>query len=64
MTQASVRALAIGAGIDLGRKYKDQSITKLSKLMLAVSERLKVLLLANVNQAKEAEPYLARFEDD
>ena len=64
MTQASVRALAIGAGIDLGRKYKDQSITKLSKLMLVVSERLKVLLLANVNQAKEAEPYLARFEDD
>jgi hypothetical protein len=37
MGQASVRSLAISAGIDLGRRYKDQSITKLAKLMLAVS---------------------------
>jgi hypothetical protein len=37
MVQASVRALAIGAGIELGRSYKDQSITRLAKLMLAVS---------------------------
>ena len=36
MAQSSVRTLAISAGIDLGRRYKDQSITKLSKLMLAV----------------------------
>ena len=37
MGQASVRALAIGTSIDLGCRYKDQSITKLAKLMLAVS---------------------------
>jgi hypothetical protein len=37
MGQASVRTLAISAGIDLGRNYKDQSITKLAKLMIAVS---------------------------
>jgi hypothetical protein len=35
--QASVRSLAIKAGIDPGCKYKDQSITKLAKLMQAVS---------------------------
>jgi hypothetical protein len=46
MTQASVRALAIGAGIDLSRKYKNQSITKLSKLMLAVSGCLKVVVVS------------------
>ncbi|KIM87081.1 hypothetical protein PILCRDRAFT_4301 [Piloderma croceum F 1598] len=46
---ACVRTLAIGAGIDLSCKYKDQSITKMAKLMLA---------------AKEVEPYLAKFEDN
>jgi hypothetical protein len=45
MVQASVRALSIGAGIDLGRTYKDQSITRLSKLMLAVSKCLKIVSL-------------------
>lgn len=41
MGQASVRALAIRAGIDLGRNYKDQSITKLAKLVIAVSAMAK-----------------------
>jgi hypothetical protein len=59
-----VRGLAIGAGIDLGRRYKDQSITKLAKLMVAVSSCAKGVPLAKVKQAREAEPYLARFEDD
>ena len=59
-----MRALAIGAGIDLGRRYKDQSITKLAKLMVAVSLYTKGMPLAKVKQAREAEPYLARFEDD
>jgi hypothetical protein len=48
MAQASVRTLAIGAGIDLGRRYKDQSITKLSKLMHAVSVYARSLALANI----------------
>jgi hypothetical protein len=58
--------LAIGAGIDLGRRYKDQSITKLAKLMVAVSTRAKCKRMppTNVKQAREAEPYLAKFEDD
>jgi len=64
VVQASVRALAIGAGIDFGRRYKDQSITKLSKLMVAVSVYVLGRPLANFKQAREAEPYLARFEDD
>jgi hypothetical protein len=66
MMQASVRALAISAGLDLGRTYKDQSITKLSKLMLAVSlyGKTERVALANIKQARETEPYLARFEDD
>ena len=59
-----MRALAIGAGIDLGRRYKDQSITKLSKLMVAVSVNVLERPFANFKQAREAEPYLARFEDD
>jgi hypothetical protein len=62
--QASVRALAIGAGIDFGRRYKDQSITKLAKLMVAVSTCPKRVPLTDIKQAREAEPYLARFEDD
>jgi phage gp36-like protein len=66
MVQASVRALAISAGIDLGRRYKDQSITKLSKLMHAVSLYGKTMrmALADIKQARETEPYLAKFEDD
>jgi hypothetical protein len=59
-----VRSLATSAGIDLGRRYKDQSITKLAKLMLAVSAYPKGIPLANIKQAREAEPYLANFEDD
>jgi len=54
MVQASVRALAISIGIDLGRRYKDQSTTKLSKLMLAVSGQVhERLRSANVKQARE-----------
>jgi hypothetical protein len=64
MWQASVRALAIRAGIDLGRNYKDQSITKMAKLVIAVSAFAKRVPLANIKKAREAEPYLARFEDD
>jgi hypothetical protein len=64
MFQASVRSLAIVAGIDPGCKYKDQSITKLAKLMQAVSERVEGLCVADSKQARESEPYLARFEDD
>jgi hypothetical protein len=64
MVQASVRALAISAGIDLGHRYKDQSITKLSKLVLAVSVYAMGRPLAKLKQAREAEPYLAMFEDD
>jgi hypothetical protein len=64
MGQASVRALAIRAGIDLGRNYKDQSITKLAKLVIAVSAMAKRVSLANIKKAREAEPYLAKFEDD
>ena len=64
MVQASVRALTIGASIDLGRRYKDQSITKLSKLMVAVSVYVLGRPLTNFKQAREAEPYLVRFEDD
>jgi len=64
MGQASVRALAIQAGIDLDRNYKDQSITKLAKLVIAVSAMAKSVSLANIKKAREAEPYLAKFEDD
>jgi hypothetical protein len=64
MGQASVRALAIRAGIDLDRNYKDQSITKLAKLVIAVSAMAKVASLTNFKKAREAEPYLAKFEDD
>jgi len=59
-----VRALAISAGIDFGRRYKDQSITKLAKLMVAVSTCPKRVPSTNIKQAREMEPYLARFEDD
>ncbi len=46
-----MRALAIGAGIDFGRRYKDQSITKLAKLMVAVSTCPKRVPLTNIKQA-------------
>ena len=62
--QASVRALAIGAGIDFSHRYKDQLITKLAKLIVAVSTCPKRVPPTNIKQAREAEPYLARFEDD
>ena len=55
---------AISAGINLNRRYRDQSITKLSKVMLAVSTYTETGSLANIKQAREAEPYLAMFEDD
>ena len=61
--QASVRALAIGAGIDFSRRYKDQSITKLAKLMVAASTCPKRVPSTNIKQAREAELYLARFDD-
>jgi hypothetical protein len=64
MVQASIRALAIAAGLDMDRTYKDQSITKLSKLMLAVGAYAKMVTSANSKQAREAEPYVAIFEDD
>ncbi len=59
-----MRALAIAIGIDLGRMYKDQSITKLAKLKVAVSTCSEGVPLAHIKQAREAEPYLAKFEDD
>jgi len=64
MVQASVHILAISTGIDLSHQYKDHSITKLSKLVLAVSVYIMGRPLAKLKKAREAKPYLSMFEDD
>jgi len=65
MVQASVRALAISIGIDLGRRYKDQSTTKIIKANACCEWASGMKGCGQLMSSRpEVEPYLARFEDD
>jgi len=59
-----VRGLTYAGGLDFSAPYRRQNTVKLGKLLVAVSLCPAPRDLANSNQAREAEPYLARFQDD